>query len=615
MSIHGKSGVILSIFCCLLLNYLFFIMKNFFPILIFLLTSFNFVEAGETINDTVQQQDTVVYQETLESQTYTGDTEVSINDNFLQDEEMTFIGEEENSELLPLEEGIGKSINIIPTTLLACDENVYVTVQMPIDVPVNIYLGENLISEGDLVLIDDTSNGIDEIDSVSPVTTDFSIVIKRGPLHIIEIFLVNIPDGFEEAFSLSGYTWDDVFQFTGGSITSGPIIFFSGNHTVIDYVVNPCTVCSIDSQPDISLLASQTTFPEGTSRETIFSSIVPTVVDPDTDISLLVITNDSLVIFPDEIVMSGTYTLTYTVSDPTSEILCEDSASISITVENSGGGGGGGGGSRRRGEVLGATSCEPYLTQYLRIENVNDVEEVKKLQEFLNDYMEESLVVSGVFDTETYEAVKRFQQKEKVEVLDPWNNLTEPTGYVYITTLRRINMIKCPELNLEVPLLKLWKTDSPTNSNPTVKPSSNFIVAIPSIDLYESVVTSGSLEEAGDSLWHSPFSMYPKEESGNIVIVGHRYKNLVWDPISQKTITVSPRPATFFSLPKVVVGDSIYVSFDGTLHTYVVQDVLLVDETEVWIEDQTDQNMLTLYTCAPLFESTKRHVVRAILVE
>lgn len=112
-------------------------------------------------------------------------------------------------------------------------------------------------------------------------------------------------------------------------------------------------------------------------------------------------------------------------------------------------------GSIGEGQVLGA-SCSVYLNDYLRIGKNNDVEEVKKLQIFLNEYMSLSLEVSGIFDTATLDAVHAFQAKEDVEVLQPWVKLGllkegETTGYVFKTTKRRINMIKCAELNIPIP--------------------------------------------------------------------------------------------------------------------------------------------------------------------
>ena len=61
------------------------------------------------------------------------------------------------------------------------------------------------------------------------------------------------------------------------------------------------------------------------------------------------------------------------------------------------------------------------------------------------------LLKDGNFDGVTLKAVMAFQQKEYLEILAPWK-LKKPTGYVFKTTLRRINMLKCSGLTLPMPL-------------------------------------------------------------------------------------------------------------------------------------------------------------------
>jgi hypothetical protein len=139
------------------------------------------------------------------------------------------------------------------------------------------------------------------------------------------------------------------------------------------------------------------------------------------------------------------------------------------TPTTGGGGGGGGGGAplvttlSQPGEVLGvSTTCGPYLNEYLKKGGKNNKEEVKKLQQFLNDYLKlkPKLPVNGVFGLQTFNAVVKFQEKENGLVLNPWVGLTlkdakKGTGWVYKTTVTRINNIMCPELNLQNPPLTI----------------------------------------------------------------------------------------------------------------------------------------------------------------
>lgn len=112
------------------------------------------------------------------------------------------------------------------------------------------------------------------------------------------------------------------------------------------------------------------------------------------------------------------------------------------------------------GQVLGATTdCGFYLNSYLKYGAGNDVNEVKKLQRFFNDYFQSTLPITGFFGPLTLEVVKRFQLKYSEEILNPWikEGLLEsgsPTGFVYKTTKRWIDMMVCPSLKLPIPEVK-----------------------------------------------------------------------------------------------------------------------------------------------------------------
>ncbi len=88
-------------------------------------------------------------------------------------------------------------------------------------------------------------------------------------------------------------------------------------------------------------------------------------------------------------------------------------------------------------------TCVPYLTKFSRqASTMNDGDEVKKLQTFLNEHLGLSIAASGIFDYDTHVAVMNFQEKYRAEVLDPWG-MTVPSGYVYLTTRKTINEIYC----------------------------------------------------------------------------------------------------------------------------------------------------------------------------
>lgn len=72
----------------------------------------------------------------------------------------------------------------------------------------------------------------------------------------------------------------------------------------------------------------------------------------------------------------------------------------------------------------------------------NDPTEVTKLQLFLKNNQKINLNVTGVFDRQTEEAVKKFQIRYWDTTMKPWG-ATIASGYVYITTLKKINQIAC----------------------------------------------------------------------------------------------------------------------------------------------------------------------------
>ncbi len=123
--------------------------------------------------------------------------------------------------------------------------------------------------------------------------------------------------------------------------------------------------------------------------------------------------------------------------------------------DDNGSSGGGGGGRRRRPPavvtplaptVIAAAPvphCPIYLTKFIRLGRANDPLEVLKLQYFLRDRQGfANVLLSGVYDLTTYEAVKVFQVRYGKDILKPWG-IDYPTGYVYITTTLAINNLYC----------------------------------------------------------------------------------------------------------------------------------------------------------------------------
>ncbi len=123
-------------------------------------------------------------------------------------------------------------------------------------------------------------------------------------------------------------------------------------------------------------------------------------------------------------------------------------------------------------------------------------------------------------------------------------------------------------------------------------------IVIPRLRLDEKIWIGDNERLVNKGVWHIPHSSTP-DKGSNTVLVGHRF--------SYKD------PAVFYHLDKVEVGDPIVVAWDGKLYTYRVDGSKIVKPTDVYVEDPSDESMLTLYTCHPLWSIRERLVVTANL--
>jgi LPXTG-site transpeptidase (sortase) family protein len=88
------------------------------------------------------------------------------------------------------------------------------------------------------------------------------------------------------------------------------------------------------------------------------------------------------------------------------------------------------------------------------------------------------------------------------------------------------------------------------------------------------------------------------DRGGNTVIVGHRYQGKDEYPL--------------FYIDEIVKDDIITVYWEGKKYDYKVTNTLEVGLNDIWVEDPSDEDILTLYACD--WSGNNRLVVQAELL-
>lgn len=122
-----------------------------------------------------------------------------------------------------------------------------------------------------------------------------------------------------------------------------------------------------------------------------------------------------------------------------------------------------------------------------------------------------------------------------------------------------------------------------------------YILRIPIIESESPVREGVSDGVLADSLGHEPGTAYIGE-TGNCVIAGHRNYSF---------------GKYFNRLNEVAIGDNIYVDTKDATYKYEVYDIIVVEPDDLSVLDNTDEEIITLYTCTPVVIGTHRLVVKA----
>jgi sortase A len=118
------------------------------------------------------------------------------------------------------------------------------------------------------------------------------------------------------------------------------------------------------------------------------------------------------------------------------------------------------------------------------------------------------------------------------------------------------------------------------------------------------IVDGVTEEKLAEGVGHHKTTAYPNTENGNVVLSGHRWK-----------FGRNPAYKIFEDLDQLDIGDKIIVHYAGRDYIYEIFENKTVQDDAIEILDQTDEPMLTVYTCTPKFTAFRRLVYRARLIE
>ncbi|MDA3839685.1 MAG: sortase [Patescibacteria group bacterium] len=102
--------------------------------------------------------------------------------------------------------------------------------------------------------------------------------------------------------------------------------------------------------------------------------------------------------------------------------------------------------------------------------------------------------------------------------------------------------------------------------------------------------------------WLMPTGARPGE-IGNTIITGHRFKYL------------PPNNLTFYLFHKLEIGDLVYIVWKGEEMYYEIDDIKVVEDTDLSVIDPSDDEILTMFTCTPIYSTKQRLVVTAKPIE
>jgi LPXTG-site transpeptidase (sortase) family protein len=127
---------------------------------------------------------------------------------------------------------------------------------------------------------------------------------------------------------------------------------------------------------------------------------------------------------------------------------------------------------------------------------------------------------------------------------------------------------------------------------------------IPEINVDVAIVTGSNSTALERGAWHQVPQNGDPVKGGNFVLSAHRF---VMNFTPQGTAIQSP----FYNIGKLVVGDRLFVDFQGQRYQYQIAKTYKVSPSAVEIEAPTKTPRLTLYSCTLNGSADGRDVIEA----
>ena len=125
----------------------------------------------------------------------------------------------------------------------------------------------------------------------------------------------------------------------------------------------------------------------------------------------------------------------------------------------------------------------------------------------------------------------------------------------------------------------------------------NSVIIIPKIELKLPVLDKLTKTNLNIAPCYSEGSSSPGE-IGNCIISGHRSLNY---------------GRHFNRLGELKLKDNIIVQEKKAKFTYEITDIFIVEPTEMWVTDKSEEKIITLITCEPIETGTHRLIIRGKL--